>query len=122
MSGSYWQNIPRRPRYAVNDAGPIEVHIERLDREPRAIVGQLADFSRQGAQVYVRTPMMKEENIILHLENNSTGVNLNRRALVRWIRQVDEDTWAFGCQFAEDVPFELLGELFLNRVLTTDEI
>ena len=80
---------------------------------------ELLDLSRSGVRLRVAADLKVQEPITLRLHDEPSGLRLTRSATVRWKRPEQGDLWLVGCLFDEHVEWEMLGELFLNEVLST---
>ena len=112
--------ISRRPRHQAAGSPAVRVRVERADgEEPVSIEAELLDLSRSGVRLRVAADLKIQEPITVQLYDESSGLRLTRRAKVRWRRPEQGEITSVGCLFEEQVEWEMLGELFLNEVLST---
>jgi len=114
-----WDFIGRRPRHQAAVAEAVQVDVERGDDAPTSTVAaELVDFSRHGARVRAEAALAQDELVAIRLRQPTTGLDVALPGAVRWRSQEASGHWLYGCQFKEEVPLEMLGELFLCGILS----
>jgi hypothetical protein len=111
----------RNPRHKI--APGIETAVEFLraeEKQPRVVCGILTDFSRNGLKVNSATRLDDCEPVTARMFQLGGKFELLLDGSIRWQRDEEDGTFAIGCEFNEEVTWEVLGELFLNGVLAID--
>lgn len=115
------QFVVRRPRHTAVDDSESRIWLETVADTPEVRHDlQLVDFSRKGAKLTLNLPVAPDSDVILHIEATSQGVDLQLPGKVRWQRIEGPGSWVLGCMFEQEVPYEVIGEMFLSGVLSTD--
>ncbi|MGE3777140.1 MAG: PilZ domain-containing protein, partial [Pirellulaceae bacterium] len=83
-------------------------------------VGYLADLSRQGLKAATEGELPTDELVRIEAELPDGRLLLSPRATVRWAKIQDNGQWTAGLQFDQELPWEVMGELFLSGVLSRD--
>ena len=113
--------VIRRPRHAAHDNDKSRVWLEYSSSEfgelPEA---QLVDFSRKGAKFALSGRVVPDESILVRIQDDANSLDITLPAVVRWQRAEGNGEWALGCLFEQEVPYEIVDELFLSGVLSTD--
>ena len=113
--------IVRHPRHVANEEGGLTVCLARsLGYMPDDAPPTILDFSRGGCQLLSPVELREEEAVSIKLLDPASGLSLELPAVVRWSRPRADGLYACGCQFDQQVEFELLGELFLSGFLSTE--
>jgi hypothetical protein len=116
-----YEFVVRRPRHeAISDSGCL-VTVEWIGGS-HVVSAELGDVSRQGLKLIVDGQFPEGVQIRLHLEQPSTHFHVTLPGTVRWSHLQDDGRWAAGCLFDQELSWELMGELFLNGILSADEI
>jgi len=114
-----WSFVGRPPRHQTDRAEAIEVELRRSEGAvPKVVVAELLDFSRQGARLRTEDLLDDDEPLIICLRTAESGLDLTLPGAVRWRAQEASGRWSYGCEFTEEVPLEMLGELFLCGILS----
>jgi hypothetical protein len=110
--------ILRDPRYLIAEGQQTFVELRR-DDDPAAppLSSLLVDFSRKGMQILADVSFEIGEKITVFLREPSAKLEVQLSGIVQWQRSMDDQKFAIGCQFAEDVNWEIMGELFLSGIL-----
>jgi len=117
----YSQFAPRRPRHAVRETAALHVQVQRAAQaSPRVIDAELLDFSRSGFRLRLPAPLDVKEPITLRVGEEKAGIDLTLSGIVRWRRAEHGGTWLLGCATDHPTDWETLGELFLNKILSTE--
>jgi hypothetical protein len=108
----------RRPRHEAQPSAEYRLLVT-LHSTGETLTAQLADLSRQGLKAVTDREMSSDETveILLELPENEGQIQLSKSATVRWVKPQDDGQWALGLQFPQDLPWEVMGELFLCGVL-----
>jgi len=115
------QFVPRRPRHAVNTAADLCVEVERsASQNPARLDVGLVDLSRSGFGIRSTVPLDKDESFTLLVYHPSSGLRLTLPAIVQWQSREAGGSFYLGCWSVQQIPWETLGELFLNHVLTME--
>ena len=110
--------VPRMPRHEAVNSGPLPIDLQINDGH-QSYETQLVNVSRSG--IRLRIPVaLSPDQVITVTVTDSDGLNLNLTAVVRWCTQQEQNAWNIGCELADTVNWETLGELFLRGVLATD--
>lgn len=124
MSNKYLSlltQIVRQPRHLATGESQLQCEVLRRDGKPWCTTRpELLDFSRGGCCIAWRVPLEKLETVVVRLCDEVSGLAFELPATVRWVRSEDEGYIA-GCQFDQEVDYEVLGELFLAGFLSTEE-
>lgn len=107
----------RKPRY--NFTGGEGIHAELEIDQPEAparLSLRMIDLSRHGFCAEVECELALGLNVVLHLSKEDNGGLLELPGTVCWQRARDEGA-VVGCRFEEQLPWETLGELFMEGVL-----
>lgn len=114
-----WGFVARRPRHEATVAKAVRVQLERGNHAlPATVSAELVDLSRQGARLRAEIALAEDEAVAIRLRAAATGLDLTLPGAVRWRAQEAGGQWSYGCQFKEEVPLEMLGELFLCGILS----
>jgi hypothetical protein len=112
------QFVLRDPRYIIAEGNEVPVEVRRIDgRQPQVVRGTLADFSRKGMQLRSDTSLEIGEVVSATLHDGKLSFQIELEGTVQWQRQSADGDYAIGLKFAEDVNWEVLGELFLSGIL-----
>jgi hypothetical protein len=116
-----YEFIVRRPRHdAVSDSGCLVT--AGLPGGSDIMCADLGDVSRLGLKLILDSHIPADTQLQLHLEQPATQFQVTLSITVRWSRIQDNGRWAAGCIFDRELSWELMGELFLNGILSADEI
>lgn len=115
MKTGDWEFVGRRPRHLA--ASVVKV-ARAAGAVPGRFTAELVDFSRQGARIRTEVRLAEDEPVEIFLPNVSTGLDLAFPGAVRWCAKEEASRWLYGCQFRDEVPLEMLGELFLSGILS----
>lgn len=116
-----WEFTARPPRHTAAEPDRITLTIRRRAGESvEDHGGVLIDFSRGGARFSVDRAIDAGTEIEMRLTADD-GFAVRLAAIVRWHDEPGPQV-THGCQFASDVPWELLGELLLRGALTLDHV
>lgn len=111
--------IVRRPRHEVLDKADCRITVEWI-ASSRCLAAELADVSRQGLKLILDANMPNDARIRLCLEQPANRFSVTLPVTVRWSRLEDDGRWGVGCVFDRELSWELMGELFLNGILSVD--
>lgn len=81
----------------------------------------LVDLSRDGFRLRAAVPLEIGESFFMDLFEEASALHLNLPGVVRWRLEDSDGRWLLGCQSQREIDWETLGELFLNKVLLTDD-
>jgi hypothetical protein len=109
--------IVRRPRHEVLDQADCRITVEWI-ASSRCLAAELADVSRQGLKLILDTRMPEDARMRLCLEQPTNRFSVTLPLTVRWSRLEDDGRWGVGCVFDRELSWELMGELFLNGILS----
>ncbi len=113
--------VVRNPRHVIAAGTDSSIEIRRAaGRDPEIVPGQLVDFSRSGLQVQIDAEVDDDEAVTVRLHDPDSQFELLLSGTIRWQRPAGDGLYSVGCEFDEEVPWELLGELFLNGILSMD--
>lgn len=108
--------IPRPPRHESDPNIAGVVVATQSDR----FAATLFNLSRQGLQVAVPSGPIDVgvgESVRIGIAHEASGFVFDRVGIVRWQNESDAAGWIVGVQFAEEVDWETLGEMFLSGLL-----
>jgi hypothetical protein len=113
--------IVRRPRHEVVDKAECQITIEWVgSSEP--LEAELSDVSRFGLKLILDTEMPQDARLQLSLEHTANDFHVVLPVTVRWSHLEDGGRWGVGCIFDREMSWELMGELFLNGILSIDTV
>jgi hypothetical protein len=84
------------------------------------VQAELQNLSRNGYQVKTPIPLNAQETVKLHLRIEDSKIDLTLPGTIQWQRPAEDGTWLAGCHADCPMEWEILGELFLSGVLSTD--
>ncbi len=115
----HWEFVARPPRHAAYDREHVvlTVHYEQ-DGARRELPGTLRDFSRGGVRLSCDGALATGIFVDLDLKIGD-DFHQRTRAVVRWRFETPEAV-LYGCEFLEEAPWEMLGELLLRGILALD--
>jgi len=120
MLAGRFQNAGRLPRHEARLRQSCEVRAELTSRDPVVeIPAQLVNLSRNGLQIAVSAPLVRDEIVTVHIRDTQQRLDLALRGQVRWYRLLEPQCWGIGCELGEPLSYEALGELFLSGILDT---
>jgi hypothetical protein len=94
--------------------------LERVSREPVVSCdAELVDLSRNGLQIHAADRFDNDEPVVIHIQQDSTGIDLALSSRVRWQRSGEISAVAVGCVFDQPLGYEEMGELFLSGILSS---
>src|SRR5262245_15633624 len=111
----------RRPRHEAQPDATYELLL-KLHRANETRSAQLGDLSRQGLKLVTAQEVANDETIQVELVLPGRLLVLSKSATVRWGKYQDDGQWAIGLQFEQELAWEVMGELFLNGVLSYDVV
>jgi hypothetical protein len=97
----------------------VEVE-QTVDGLTGLVQAELQNLSRNGYQVRTPVPLNTHEPVHLHLRIEEAKIDLTLPGTVQWQRPAGDGTWLAGCHADCPIEWEILGELFLSGVLSTD--
>jgi hypothetical protein len=108
----------RRPRHEAQPGAEYRL-VVTVQTTGEKFAAQLADLSRQGLKAVTERELGSGETVEIQLELPENGglIQLSKEATVRWVKLQDDGHWALGLQFPQELPWEIMGELFLGGVL-----
>lgn len=113
--------VIRRPRHSALGENETRVWLELPCAESRQQrEAQLVDFSRMGAKFELTAPLMPDEPFLVRIQQSANGVDVTLPAVVRWQSARGGGRWSMGCRFEHEVPYEVVGQLFLSGLLATE--
>jgi len=115
MSDTKHEFVGRRPRYPVAEGHAAESWLERAQGR---LAAELTNFSRHGVGLLTNLPADQGEHVVIRIRHALSGVDLSIAGTVQWRHTDDSGHWLVGCEFAQPMPFETLGELFLHGILS----
>lgn len=113
--------IVRRPRHEALNQADCRITIEWI-ASSRPLDAELADVSRFGLKLILDTEMPADARLRLCLEQAANQFHVVLPVTVRWSRLEDDGRWGVGCLFDRELSWELMGELFLNGILSVDTV
>jgi hypothetical protein len=120
MSSDYLQYALRNPRYS-SAAPKVRVEVEQtVDGLTGLVQAELQNLSRHGYHVKTPVSLNAQQRVNLHLRIEDSTIDLTLPGTVQWQRPAGDGTWLAGCQADYAIDWEMLGELFLSGVLSTD--
>jgi hypothetical protein len=117
MSSTKREFVGRRPRYSVAEGHPAESWLEQAHCR---LAAELTNFSRHGVGLLTGLPMDQGDHIIVRIRHAPSSLDLSFACTVQWQHADDSGRWLVGCEFAQPMSFETLGELFLHGILEAD--
>ena len=113
--------VIRVPRHTAPDSGECRVWLEYVSGEfGEPCEARLVDFSRRGARFELNGSVVPDESLLVRIQADAHSLDVSLPAVVRWQRAEGGGNWALGCLFEQEVPYEVVGELFLSGILSTD--
>ena len=112
----------RSPRHEALPAADVWIEIERPLYDGLMVKGcELTNLSRSGCQLRATEPLRPSERVLVRLALKPHKPLFEVSAVVRW-QSHDEalGAWVLGCRFDQELPWEAMGELFLENVLSVD--
>ena len=122
MSDTNWDFVARKPRHVAEVDEKLLVKVRELFSDPASqghamASGHISDLSRDGAQLFVQSPLPKDAALILQLwHENELLAELT--AKLHWTTRDSANQWRCGISFDKPLSHELLGELLLRELLT----
>jgi hypothetical protein len=83
---------------------------------------ELSDVSRFGLKLILDKEMPPDARLRLSLKQTANQFHVILPVTVRWSRLEDDGRWGIGCIFDREMSWELMGELFLNGILSIDTV
>ena len=121
MTAPIWNYIARLPRHSAEDNQNYIMDIIPDGKDNRAILHvKLINLSRHGAQLEIDGPLDVGESFNVRIRCKESGAELQFPATICWLRSESEELWTAGCQFEEEIAWEVYGELFLEGVIKSD--
>ncbi len=118
MSEQFWKYAPRSPRHKAVDGGEIRVQLKRSsDHYAAAEDAVLVDLSRHGVRLIAAVEPAAGESVEVRLGNRDGQLLLGLPATVRWCRTEADGQCDIGCSLVNELPWDVLGELFIGGVL-----
>jgi hypothetical protein len=111
--------IERRPRHEVLDENDCRITVQGSG-SPDQWDAELADVSRQGLKLILAARLPEDSRAELCLEQPANQFRVALPVTVRWARVMDDGRWSAGCIFDQELSWELMGELFLNGILSAE--
>lgn len=108
----------RLPRHPVVDAQRVVVEVMAAAQSfPVAML----DFSRKGMRFASSAQWTDGTSVQVHLRlGDSPHLQWAFAGTIRWVQSLDDGGASYGCEFAETVSYEQLGELLLHGILSPD--
>lgn len=113
--------IVRRPRHEVTDDSNCRITVEWSANSQR-FAAELADVSRNGLKLLLDCEIPHDTRLQLCLEQLANRFSVTLPVTVRWSHLEDDGRWGIGCIFDHELTWELMGELFLNGILSVDKV
>ncbi|NIL96313.1 MAG: hypothetical protein GTO26_02960 [Planctomycetales bacterium] len=118
MSRDITDYFLRDPRYLIEDGQQTLVETGRDGDAGESVwPSLLVDFSRKGMQILSPRPLQIGEKISGVLRATDGQLEVKLYGTVQWQRGAEGQQFAIGCQFDEEVDWEVMGELFLSGIL-----
>ena len=111
--------IERRPRHEVLDRADCRITVQWIGCS-RPWEAELADVSRQGLKLVLGAELPEQARAQLCLAQPANDFSVTLPVTVRWSRLQDDGRWSAGCIFDRELSWELMGELFLNGILSAE--
>jgi hypothetical protein len=116
---NYRNFVARLPRHAADSSNPIRVEVRRCGPSQASCAALLVDFSRQGARLQLKDAFEVGERLLIQIEAGPDFV-YRQEATIRWRTDDSPSAVLYGCSFDSPVEWEVLGELLMRGVLSTD--
>ncbi|MFV1965571.1 MAG: PilZ domain-containing protein [Pirellulaceae bacterium] len=118
MAADPRQFVVRRPRHEAvrNDACRAWLEFPHQDLPPVREV-ELVDLSRHGTQLRYARPIEPGASLCIRIHCDEENLDVALQGTVCWQRTFGPARWAAGFVFAEELSYELMGELFLSGIL-----
>jgi len=121
MLTDFLQFVARPPRFQSSGTSRLSVEIQRLSNDDdESFPAELLDFSRHGLKLHVSTPLMDGETVTIRFCDNESDFELTQAVTIKWQHECEDGTWDVGGIFFEGIGWEILGEMFLHELLTTE--
>ena len=118
MTADISRQVLRLPRHpAVQEQG-VPVTVTTQSTPPTS--ARLLDLSRHGFRLRCPLGLALGEELRLELRREQCGLDLALRGSIRWRQGEASGAFVLGCESAQPLDWETLGELFLHRVLSTE--
>ena len=111
--------VVRRPRHEVLDKAGCQITVEWI-ASARRLEADLSDVSRQGLKLVVDRHIPPDSRIRLCLEQKANRFSVTLPVTVCRSRLEDDGRWGIGGIFDRELSWELMGELFLNGILSAE--
>jgi|GEM_PF-2543673 hypothetical protein len=123
MSDTNLDFVARRPRHTAGEDDKLQVRVRELftgnfgSLGSAMASGYISDVSRDGAQLFVSSPLPKDASLIIQLlDGDELLAELS--SVLQWACRDSTNQWRCGIAFDKPLSHELLGELFLRKLLT----
>ncbi len=114
--------VARAPRYEVQDGQRLQLTVRNLAEDAaEAREVKLVDLSRQGLQVQAAVLVSEGDRLVVELHDPTGATLIQQQATVRWQKPAEPLGWLIGCQFTDELSWEVLGELFLHELIAAPE-
>lgn len=108
--------ITRRPRHEVQPDARCLVRL--YTNQGKYSEGHLVDLSRHGLKLVTDGEISLESPVRVQAELPTGPVQVSPAATIRWSRLEDDGRWAAGLVFDRELSWEVMGEMFLNGILS----
>jgi len=116
------QFIARHPRFDVVNDENLHVLVEiKVGDKIERLESSLVNISRRGVRLHVPADLKEDDHLNLQIRQTNSDLNICRKAQVQWSAQIDEGINVVGCRLASDINWEVMGELFLNDMISPEE-
>ncbi|MFT7639946.1 MAG: hypothetical protein ACI9G1_001684 [Pirellulaceae bacterium] len=124
MSDTNWDYVARRPRHTAVVDDKLKVRVREFLTDSFSspgsamATGYISDLSRDGAQLFVGSPLPKSSSLIIQvLDGDELLAELS--AELQWSCRDSPEQLRSGIAFDKPLSHELLGELFLRGLLAS---
>lgn len=113
--------VVRRPRHEVLEGSGCEVTVQWIASEA-PLIADLGDVSRHGLRLVLDAEIPGESRLRVRLKQPTNAFELVLTMTVRWACLQDDGRWTAGCEFDQQLSWETMGEMFLNGILSAEEL
>ena len=108
--------VARRPRHEVQP--DARCYVQLIAENEEYYEGQLVDLSRHGLKLITDGEIPVDGMVRVQAELPIGAVQVSPAATIRWSRLEDDGRWAAGLVFEQELSWEVMGEMFLNGILS----
>ena len=108
-------------RFAPASRPGLEVVVATRKEPTQVFPAELLDCTRVDMQLRVAAPLEEDPNIVVRLQDESSGFQLSAAGAISWQQDEESGSWRLGFQFTQELDWETLGELCLCGILERPE-